>query len=72
LIKYVKDRPGHDRRYSISTEKIKNLGWKPEHDLKSGLEKTVKWYVENENWWRRIKEKQDEYKRFYEAQYQDR
>ena len=72
LIKYVKDRPGHDRRYSIFTEKIKNLGWKPEHDLKSGLEKTVKWYVENENWWRRIKEKQDEYKRFYEAQYQDR
>ena len=72
LIRYVKDRPGHDRRYSIATEKVNGLGWEPEFDLKSGLQQTVRWYVENENWWRKIKDKQDEYRRFYDAQYKDR
>lgn len=72
LIKYVKDRPGHDRRYSIDTTKIQALGWKPGYDLETGLQDTVQWYKANESWWRAIKEKQAEYKRFYEAQYKDR
>jgi len=72
LIKPVQDRPGHDRRYSIETKKIEQLGWKPQVDLAEGLKKTVDWYVNNESWWRKIKEKQDEYKRFYEAQYKER
>jgi dTDP-glucose 4,6-dehydratase len=72
LIKPVKDRPGHDRRYSIDTNEIRALGWKPKHNLEDGLKMTIDWYVKNENWWRKIKEKQAEYQRFYEAQYKDR
>ena len=72
LIKPVQDRPGHDRRYSIETKRVEQLGWKPQVDLEKGLKKTVEWYVNNESWWRKIKEKQDEYKKFYEAQYKNR
>jgi dTDP-glucose 4,6-dehydratase len=72
LIKYVKDRPGHDRRYSVDISKIKKLGWKPKYDFRDGIKDTIDWYVSNEEWWRKIKEKQDEYKRFYEAQYVNR
>lgn len=52
LIKFVADRPGHDRRYSLSTSKIKKLGWEPKHRFEDALEKTVKWYAENKWWWR--------------------
>ena len=72
LIKYVKDRPGHDRRYSVDISKIQALGWKPRHAFREALEMTVKWYVENETWWRRIKEKQEEYKKFYQKYYSER
>lgn len=51
LIKLVPDRPGHDRRYSLDTTKIKELGWKPEFGFTESLEKTVRWYKENEWWW---------------------
>ncbi len=71
LIKPVKDRPGHDRRYSIDTSKTEALGWKPRFDLEAGLKKTIDWYRENEAWWRAIKEKQEAYKKFYEAQYKE-
>ncbi len=71
LIKYVQDRPGHDRRYSVDISKTEALGWKPTTPLAEGLEKTVKWYVENEKWWRAIKEKQEEYQRFYAQQYKE-
>ena len=55
LIKFVKDRLGHDRRYAINTDKIKNqLGWRPVYDFEDGLKTTISWYVENENWWKRI------------------
>ena len=55
LIKFVKDRLGHDRRYAINEDKIKNqLGWKPVYDFDDGLETTISWYVENESWWKRI------------------
>jgi dTDP-glucose 4,6-dehydratase len=69
LIQPVKDRPGHDRRYSVDTAKIRKLGWGPSPDFQPLLETTVKWYVDNEAWWRAIKEKQAEYKRFMEAHY---
>ena len=55
LIKNVKDRPGHDRRYAIDASKIeKELGWKPVETFESGLEKTIHWYLENEHWWSRV------------------
>jgi len=57
LINFVTDRPGHDLRYAIDYSKIhKELGWSPQHDFKTGLQDTVKWYLENENWWRPIQD----------------
>lgn len=68
MIEYVKDRPGHDRRYALDWSKIKNeLGWKPLHSFDEWLEKTVKWFSENESWWRDVKS--GEYKKYYEKQY---
>ena len=52
LIKFVKDRPGHDRRYSLDFSKIKKLGWKPKHDFETAMKITIKWYRENEWWWK--------------------
>jgi len=53
LITFVEDRPGHDLRYSLNSTKIRSeLGWKPKHTFSSALEETVKWYVENEWWWK--------------------
>lgn len=52
LITFVKDRPGHDFRYSINTEKIRALGWRPSTTFEEGLKKTVEWYLKNEWWWR--------------------
>jgi dTDP-glucose 4,6-dehydratase len=69
LIKYVKDRPGHDRRYSVDISKIIKLGWQPQKNFSQAIEETVYWYLKNENWWRKIKEKQEDYIRFYQTQY---
>ncbi|RJQ33022.1 MAG: dTDP-glucose 4,6-dehydratase [Actinobacteria bacterium] len=55
LITYVDDRLGHDFRYSIAVDKIKELGWQPKRNFKQALEETVKWYLENEWWWRPLK-----------------
>jgi dTDP-glucose 4,6-dehydratase len=52
LIKYVEDRPGHDRRYAMKGDKILALGWKPKTPWIKGLEKTIKWYINNEWWWK--------------------
>ena len=53
LITFVTDRPGHDARYAIDPNRIRNeLGWRPSVTLEEGLEKTVQWYLDNENWWR--------------------
>lgn len=58
LIEFVKDRPGHDRRYAIDFSKIKKeLGWTPKHKFEEGLKETIEWYQENEWWWRPLKEK---------------
>jgi dTDP-glucose 4,6-dehydratase len=64
-IEYVKDRPGHDRRYSIDCAKVKKLGWQPVTKLEDGLKQTVAWYKQNQEWWLKIKEKQEEFKKFY-------
>ena len=52
LISFVQDRPGHDRRYSLDTLKIRNLGWRPKHMLEDALRETVEWYIQNEWWWK--------------------
>ncbi len=55
LIRFVKDRPGHDVRYAIDTNKIKSeLGWEPNETFDSGLRKTVEWYLKNEDWWQQV------------------
>jgi len=72
LIKYVTDRPGHDRRYSLDCARIRELGWTPRHKFEDALEDTVRWYVENEGWWRRIKEHQAEYREFTQSWYASR
>lgn len=67
-IEFVKDRPGHDRRYAIDWTKINTeLGWKPLYDFDTWLEKTVTWYKENTQWWKDIKD--GSYKAYYEKQY---
>jgi len=71
LISYVKDRPGHDRRYAIDAARIKNeLGWVPAYQFESGIRKTVQWYLQNKPWWERIIS--GEYKNYYNAQYSER
>lgn len=68
MIEFVKDRPGHDRRYAIDFSKIKNeLGWEPEHTFDEWLEITVKWFEDNQEWWKKVKS--GEYQKFYESQY---
>ncbi len=71
LIKYVKDRPGHDRRYSLDTTKLRSLGWAPKVGFEEGLPLTVKWYVENEGWWRRVREGES-FQQFHRAWYRER
>ncbi len=71
LITYVKDRPGHDKRYAIDAAKIKNeLGWVPSYQFENGIKKTVQWYLQNKQWWERIIS--GEYKKYYESQYSER
>jgi len=54
LMSFVKDRPGHDRRYALDTAKTRKLGWKPEVELEEGIKSTVNWYVKNRKWWEPI------------------
>ena len=67
LIEHVRDRPGHDRRYSLSSAKVRALGWEPRVRFAEGLEDTVAWYRENGWWWEPIRS--GEYRAYYEAQY---
>jgi dTDP-glucose 4,6-dehydratase len=69
LIKPVADRLGHDRRYSIDIKKMGKLGWKPRHRFEDAMSETIDWYLKNETWWRRIKEKQQAFKKFYQDYY---
>jgi len=71
LITFVKDRLGHDRRYAIDASKIMNeFGWKPIVTFEEGLAKTIKWYMHNKSWWRRIMN--GEYQQYYQQMYGDR
>ena len=71
LISYITDRPGHDARYAIDSTKLKNeLGWEPSLQFEEGIEKTVKWYLENETWLDNITS--GAYERYYEEQYSNR
>jgi len=71
LIRFVKDRPGHDMRYAIDATKLnKELGWKPSLQFEEGLEKTVDWYLENEEWVKHVTS--GDYQHYYEQQYQKR
>ena len=72
LIKRVADRVGHDRRYSVDTSKLERLGFRMTTDFDEALERTVRWYMQNEPWWRAIKERSAEYKAYYEKQYAGR
>lgn len=68
LIRFVPDRPGHDRRYAIDSSKIRNeLDWQAEVDFAAGIEKTLQWYKEHAGWWQRIKS--GEYRQYYEKMY---
>jgi dTDP-glucose 4,6-dehydratase len=67
LIRYVTDRPGHDRRYSIDCGKLRSLGWRPATPFAAGLECTVSWYRDNPSWWRKIKS--GEWREYYGRQY---
>jgi dTDP-glucose 4,6-dehydratase len=69
LIKPVVDRPGHDRRYSLDSTKLRALGWTPQTPFDAGLDKTVEWYRRNEWWWRPIKDADASFRSYYEAQY---
>ena len=71
LIQPVPDRLGHDRRYSVNIDKIRQIGWQPRHDFEQALRETVQWYLDNQEWWRHIKEKQQEFKRYYQEQYKN-
>ena len=71
LITYVTDRPGHDLRYAIDPTKIHNdLGWLPQTKFDDGIEKTIKWYLDNKEWWQRILD--GDYQDYYEKMYKDR
>lgn len=71
MIEPVKDRAGHDRRYAIDHSKItRELGWEPQVKFEDGIAETIKWYRDNEWWWKDLKS--GAYREYYQAQYQDR
>jgi dTDP-glucose 4,6-dehydratase len=70
LLRHVEDRPGHDRRYSLDSGKLRGLGWRPERQFEDGLRETVDWYRENRAWWEPLKS--GEYLSYYREQYAQR
>ncbi|QOV88307.1 dTDP-glucose 4,6-dehydratase [Humisphaera borealis] len=71
VVTYVKDRPGHDRRYAIDATKIQTeLGWWPKYKFETAIKTTIQWYIDNQSWWRAIKS--GEYLKYYETQYAGR
>jgi len=71
LIRFVEDRPGHDRRYAIDFSKLhKELGWRPKLDFEEGIQRTIDWYTTNQTWWKRIRT--GEYLAYYERMYEKR
>ncbi|OGW83405.1 MAG: dTDP-glucose 4,6-dehydratase [Omnitrophica bacterium RIFCSPHIGHO2_02_FULL_51_18] len=72
LVQKVKDRAGHDRRYAIDSKKLRSLGWGEKFSFDSAFEETVEWYRGHENWWKAIKEKSPDFKRYYQKAYRER
>ncbi len=72
VIKWVEDRPGHDRRYSISCDKLRGLGWDTRVDFEQGLRDTIRWYRDNEEWWRPIKHGEGDFAQWQKRWYGDR
>jgi len=72
LIRFVDDRPGHDRRYSLDAAKLARLGFTPATPFERGLVETVRWYRDHEEWWRPIKERDAAYREYYRSQYERR
>lgn len=70
LIEHVKDREGHDRRYALDCTKLRSLGWEPRIKFEEGIRDTVKWYKNNQSWWKRIKN--NEFMEYYAKQYNHR
>ena len=71
LIKFVTDRPGHDRRYAIDPTKLETeLGWKPKYNFDTGIQQTIQWYLDNEDWWKHILS--GEYSNYFDNMYGDR
>ena len=71
-MRFVDDRPGHDRRYSLDASKLARLGFTPATPFEEGLTETVRWYRDHEEWWRPIKERDAAYREFYRSQYGQR
>ncbi|MED4343676.1 dTDP-glucose 4,6-dehydratase [Heyndrickxia coagulans] len=67
LIEFVKDRPGHDKRYAIDPSKLEKLGWKPAYTFETGIAQTIQWYLDNKDWWERIIS--GEYQTYFSKQY---
>jgi dTDP-glucose 4,6-dehydratase len=72
LIRFVNDRPGHDRRYSLDASKLARLGFESATPFPKGLSETVAWYRNREDWWRPVKEKDSAYREYYRTQYEHR
>ncbi len=71
LVTFVKDRPGHDRRYAVDSQRIRReLGWKPTISFEEGLESTIEWYLSHQSWWEKIQS--GEYREYYRKMYEER
>lgn len=71
LIQPITDRPGHDRRYALDCRKVQGLGWRSRHNFEQAIEATVKWYQDNQAWWRKVKSG-EHYQQYYQRQYTGR
>jgi dTDP-glucose 4,6-dehydratase len=67
FIEHVKDRPGHDKRYSLNINKVQQLGWQPKHNFQEAMKQTIQWYKNNNDWWKKIKD--GTFQEYYNKQY---
>jgi dTDP-glucose 4,6-dehydratase len=67
MVEHIADRPGHDLRYAVDWTKLKKLGWAPEYDFDRAIRETVRWYQQNEWWWKKLKS--GAYLEYYKKQY---
>ncbi|MHB9149515.1 MAG: dTDP-glucose 4,6-dehydratase [Thermoleophilia bacterium] len=72
VIRWVADRPGHDRRYSLDCAKLQAVGWRPQVDFEQGLRETIRWYRDNDWWWKKIKHQTEEFARWRTRWYEER